>query len=169
MQLNLKTNLKLLLVFGWETCFGRLTKSDYGSQIQGQDQTFSVVGLTLKWVIVFGCFHRGVFCCCVTSVHHGLGGRKWEPCWQSVSKHLYPQVIEKCHLCPQNTTLIRFNMPHCLHEPDSPLKYLFCSSQADIKEFLHQWSLPSCLEYAVCSPLVLKHAPLLNQPQPRDQ
>lgn len=115
-----------------------------------------------------------------------------------VSTHLYPQVMERCHLCWRN---LRFNVPLCLHspgvllakhfiscrgnidynnvrnvyfiqgEPNSTLKHYFTSLQAQIKDFLHQWFLPSHPQYAVCSPCTGKHAPapLLNQLQPQDQ
>lgn len=62
------------------------------------------VGFSITRVIVVGFDSmRGFFFCgCVTSTDCAQGGRKCESCWQCVQRHLYPQVIVRCHLCLQS-------------------------------------------------------------------
>lgn len=159
-------------------------------------------GLTLTWIAVFLGLFTEEFSASVwpQQKQQASTGRQEVGILLAVcvSTHLYPQVMERCHLCWQH---LHFNVPLCLHstatlrakhfitctwtidynnirnvyfirgKPNSTLKHYFSSLQTQIKDFLHQWFWPSHPQYAVCSPCTWKHAPapLLNQPQPRDQ
>lgn len=166
--MEISYKLKPLFIIWMTNVFRQVNKVEIQATKPRTRSDFFSYGIDLHMGRCFGVFSPKSFLL-LRDLNTPWSGRQEMGAVLSVSKHLYPQNVEKCHLCPHNTTLLCFNVKHCLHEPDSPLKYLFSSSQADIKEFLHQWSLPSCLKYAVCSPCIPMHAPLFNQPQPWDQ